>query len=170
MGVVLFDFVEHVLDHFVDSAGVVEDAAAGSGLVEFEDDEDVGIGVDGCQGVQEGVALVEGEVCELGGGKTVTRLFEALELEPVVKELGCGLLQEFGFVIEAGVDLGFVFGQEGDTAVGFGDGPRRLGGVEETDAKDVSGGNEEGGGDAAVADRGAVESDDVGVVPGELSL
>ena len=126
VGVVLFDFLNHEVDHFVDCAGVVEHAAAGSGLVEFEDDEDVGIGVDGCQGVQEGVALVEGEVCELGGRKTFTRLFEALEREPVVQELGSGLLQEFGFVIEAGVDLGFVFGQQGDTAVGFGDGPRSL--------------------------------------------
>ena len=170
MGVELFDFVDHVRNHFVDSAGVVEHAAAGSGLVEFEDEEDVGIGMEGCHGVRECVALVEREVVELVGGKTVARLPEALDGEPVAKELGFGLLQEFGFVIEAGIDLGFVFGEQGNAAVGFGDGPSGLGGVQETDAKDVSGRHEDGRGDGAVGDGCGVESDDVGVVPRELGL
>jgi len=79
-------------------------------------------------------------------------------------------LELFGFVVETGIDLGFVFGEKADGAAGFGDGPDGLGGVEEADVEDVAFGWNDAAGNAAIGDGRVVEGDDGGVDPGALAL
>jgi len=119
-------FVDHVVEHLVDRAGTVEDAAAGTAFIELEGDDRVVLTGEVGEYLKEGISFEEGKEFELRGGEPLQTPPRADADNPRAQEVALAEGELIGFVVETGVDLGFVFGEKADGAAGFGDGPDGL--------------------------------------------